>query len=174
MNTSKIYLFLLCLLISVLAFATKDRVSHPKSFQFEYLDGSTEKINSEQQKKLDSIQRDFDLGNLSLSSVIISYNTGENVQIKYVNTHINSITLKYWNRKIEVPKEYIKQLHGIDFNSTHISWFHKRRRAFRAKYFSLCINHKTQLKQYSPLTLFAKRKLFQKIRPWKWTRITLL
>lgn len=174
MNTSKIYLFLLCLLISVLAFATKDRISKPKYFQFEYLDGRTEKINSEQLQKLDSIQREIDLGSLSLSSVIITYKTGENLHIKYLNARVNSITLKYWNRKIEVPKEYIKQFHGIDFNSTQISWFHKRRRAFRAKYFSLLINHKTQLKEYSPLTLYAKRKLFQKVRPWKWTRITLL
>jgi hypothetical protein len=131
-----IILSTLILLVTNL-YAHKDRIERPIQFKFVFDNHDSLILNDTDKSSIDSLNQMILNGEKELANAIVSFETGEQIEFKYIDSKLDGITIVYNKKVLTVPKETINKLQEVHFQSIALLWDERDKRAFSANYFMI-------------------------------------
>ena len=169
MRKIKTILTLICALNFFVAFAHKDRIERPISYQFVFQNQDTIKLSNPSDSVLKSFSDDIVNGKKKLQSAELLFATGETLTFKNNGNNWTEIKIAYGKKVIIIPDTTIKKISEIHLATVALLWNGNDKQAFSASYFyiQLDIGTETSFDKFPYLQLSFSEKIFNKAIIWR-------
>jgi hypothetical protein len=169
MRKIKAILTLIFVLYFLDAFAHKDRIERPTTYQFVFQNQDTIKLSNPSNSLLKSYSDSIVNGKRKLQSAKLSFATGETLTLKNDGKNWTEIKIADGKKVITIPDSIIKKISKIHFATIALLWDGNDKQAFSASYFYLQFDIGTlkAFNKYPYLQLSFSEKTFRKAIIWR-------
>lgn len=156
------------LIISV-AFAHKDRIERPKSYQFVFQNNDTIRLDNPNDSILQVYSNDIVTGKKKLKSAELFFATGETMTLKNDGKKWTEIKISDGKKEISIPDNTIDKIPEIHIATIALLWNGNDKQAFNASYFytQFDIGTEKAFDKLPYLQLSFSEKIFQKVIIWR-------
>lgn len=151
------------------AFAHKDRIERPTTYQFVFQNQDTIKLSNPSDSLLKSYSNDIVNGKRKLQSAQLLFATGETMTFKNNGTNWTEINIADSKKVITIPDSTIKKISEIHFATIALLWDGNDKNAFSASYFYVRFDTGTEknFNKYPELNLSFSEQKFSKAIVWR-------
>lgn len=151
------------------AFAHKDRIERPKTYQFIFQDKDTVKLDNPSDATLKIYNDDIVNGNRKLMNVQLLFATGETISMKNNGTEWTEMNITNGKKVISIPYATIKKIPQIHFMTIGLLWNGDYKRSFEANYFYIRfdIGKEKSFDQYPNLELNFSDRKYKSAEIWR-------
>jgi len=169
MRKIKSILTLIFALNFLTAFAHKDRIERPTTYQFVFQNQDTIKLSNPSDSLLKSYSDDIVSGKRKLQSAKLLFATGEIMTFKNNGTNWTEIIIADDNKVITIPDTTIKKISEIHFATIALLWNGNDKQAFNSSYFYVRFDIGTvkDFNKYPELNLSFSGQKFSKAIVWR-------
>jgi uncharacterized protein YccT (UPF0319 family) len=152
-----------------IAFAHKDRIERPKTYQFIFHDKDTIKLNNPSEAILKKYNEDIISGKRKLLNVLLLFATGEVINMKNNGKEWTEMNISNGTIAIDVPNAILKKISQIHFTTIALLWNSDNDKSFDSNYFYIQfdIGREKSFNHYPYLELNFTNSKYKKAEIWR-------
>jgi hypothetical protein len=151
------------------AFAYKDRIERPKSYQFVFQNNDTIRLDNPSDSLLKAYNNDIVTGKKKLKIAELFFATGETITLMNDGKKWTEIKITDGKKEVSVPYLTIDKIPEIHIATIALLWDGNDKQAFNASYFHIQFDIGTEISydKLPYLQLSFSDKKFKKVIVWR-------